>query len=66
MNDFGLIIYKGKMKLNERDVNYVNFFLIKWMKYLVIVMLVKFDVIFFLDEFENLLLDFNVFFDDIY
>lgn len=29
-------------------------------------MLVKFDVIFFLDEFENLLLDFNVFFDDIY
>lgn len=66
MNDFGLIIYKGKMKLNERDVNYVNFFLIKWIKYLVIVMLVKFDVIFFLDEFENLLLDFNVFFDDIY
>lgn len=66
MNDFGLIIYKGKMKLNERDVNYVNFFLVKWMKYLVIVMLVKFDVIFFLDEFENLLLDFNVFFDDIY
>lgn len=66
MNDFGLIIYKGKMKLNERDVNYVNFFLVKWTKYLVIVMLVKFDVIFFLDEFENLLLDFNVFFDDIY
>lgn len=66
MNDFGLIIYKGKMKLNERDVNYVNFFLIKWIKYLVIVMLVKFDVIFFLDEFGNLLLDFNVFFDDIY